>query len=131
MKLFLAKRDLSLVLLFLVVGWTVGQPNPCNPDDDDEAAATPPRSVARFRLVRNRRVDPAMGGLRPSTSALPVTATTLIIQATSVHAALDLLTMLDQAAMPDQSADLSASLGPEDDGKHLQINIKSTDTQGL
>ena len=53
------------------------------------------------------------------------------VQASDVNAALDLLIMLDDAALPDQSADLSASLGPEDDGKQLQINIKSTDTQGL
>ncbi len=97
-------RFLSLLLFLVVVGWTVGQPDTGNLDDDDEDE-TPRPSVPRFRLIRNRWVDPTAGGLLPSTSA--------IVQASSVHAALDLL------AQREQSANLSVSLCSADNGENI------------
>ncbi len=105
-----------LLLLILLLSWTVGQPEPGNLDDDDEDTPTPRSGVPRVRLIRNRYVNPQMGGIRPTTSAR--------VQASDVNAALDILTALDDAALPDQSADLSVSLGPQDNGKPLQIKYK-------
>ena len=110
---FVAKSTLSRVLLITLVllGWARGQPEHEDNNDDDP----PPQSgVPRFRLFQNRFIDPQLGGHRPTTSAR--------VPASDVNAALDLLTALDNAAARDQSADLSVSLGPKDDGKQPQVN---------
>ena len=108
-----AKSTLSRVLLLTLVllSWARGQPEP---EDDNYDDPPPPQSgVPRFRLFQNRFIDPQMGGNRPTTSAR--------VPASDVNAALDLLTALDDAAVPDQSADLTVSLGPQDDGKQPQV----------
>ncbi len=108
------KRSLVLMLVLVLLGWTMGQPEP--EDDNDDDPPPPQSGVPRFRLAQNRYIDPQMGGNRPTTSAR--------VQGSDVNAALDILTALDDAALPDQSADLSVSLGPQDDGKQLQIKYK-------
>ncbi len=97
-----------VLMLAILLGWAASQPEPGHPGADDDDPQPPSSGVPRF--PRSPYVDPQMGGNRPTTSAL--------VQAVDVHAAIDdVLTLMDNAAAPDQSLDQSALLGPEDDGK--------------
>ncbi len=111
-------RLLGLVTVLMLVGWSVGQPDP-DPDHtnspDDDGNQVPRSSVPRFRLIRNRWIDPQIGGLRQYSSSTPDdTQLPLTVQASAVHAALDQLSQLET------SANLSVSLGSADNGENIK-----------